>query len=307
MTRLPDPGPEGRRDPIAGDGPQSGRATADRAVLGALLLFTLLSIAGYATFGRHPELVASVPGAALPYGLALRVFPVGQVWLAFAVMVIYLTRHVGVRWLPAFVLVYALSLSSELLGTGYGVPFGAYHYSALLGPEWMGRVPILIPLSWFSMTVASFGLAQSAGRGGARAPWMRVGFTSLLLLCWDLSLDPAMSHATSFWIWGSTGPYFGMPWSNLAGWYVTGIALAATLAIAGADSWMERLSPRWFGAFYGINVLLAVAMDAAAGLWVAVIVTAAALAVIAAAMAVLGRRWTRRETSVGMSASATTA
>jgi uncharacterized membrane protein len=56
-------------------------------------------------------------------------------------------------------------------------------------------------------------------RGGGRA----CALASFVLLSWDLSLDPAMSYATRYWIWGSTGAYYGMPWLNLFGWYVTGI------------------------------------------------------------------------------------
>lgn len=264
---------------------------ADRAMLVALVGFTMLAVAGYATFGRHPALVASVPGAAPSYGLALRLFPIAHVWLAFGVLALYLTLHAGARWLPAFTLLYALSLASELLGTGYGVPFGAYHYSTLLGPEWLSRVPVLIPLSWFSMAVSSYAVARRgrASAAGSRT-WVRVLFASLLLLCWDLSLDPAMSHATTYWVWGSHGPYYGMPWSNLAGWYLTGIVLTTTLALLRADIWIERLSERWLMGFYGANLLLALGMNVAANLWLAVIVTVLALATTCASMAATGRR-----------------
>lgn len=268
---------------------------ADGAMLGVLVVFTLLAVAGYASFGRHPSLLASVPGAVVPYGIALKVFPLGHVWLAFGVIALYLTLHTGARWLPAFALLYALSLGSELLGTGYGVPFGAYQYSNLLGPQWLGRVPGLIPLSWFSMAVASYGISMHGKAGGRTRTWIRVGFASLLLLCWDLSLDPAMSHATTFWVWGSQGPYYGMPWSNLAGWYVTGIVLSTTLALIGADAWMKLVSPRWLVGFYGANVLLALGMDLAAELWLAVIVTVFALAATWAGMAALGQQHSSRE------------
>ncbi|MGI8508404.1 MAG: carotenoid biosynthesis protein [Gemmatimonadaceae bacterium] len=267
----------------------------DRAILGALVVFTLLAVAGYASFGRHPALVARVPGAVAPYGLAMRVFPLGHVWLAFGVIALYLTRHTDARWLPAFGLLYVLSLASELLGTGYGIPFGVYHYSALLGPEWMNRVPVLIPLSWFSVAVASYGIATLGRSAGQSRTRMRVGFASLLLLCWDLSLDPAMSHATMFWVWGAQGPYYGMPWSNLAGWYITGVVLATTLALVGADTWMLSLSPRWLRGFYGANLLLALGMDIAANLWLAVVVTAVALSVTLIALTRVDQRFTPGE------------
>ncbi|HKE57873.1 MAG TPA: carotenoid biosynthesis protein [Pyrinomonadaceae bacterium] len=43
-----------------------------------------------------------------------------------------------------------------------------------------------------------------------------------LLVAWDLLLDPAMNRVTSYWIWGEQGSYYGMPWTNLLGWAITG-------------------------------------------------------------------------------------
>ncbi|MDQ2891016.1 MAG: carotenoid biosynthesis protein [Gemmatimonadota bacterium] len=273
---------------MTGPGARSGLAA--RGLLAALAVFTVAALAGYASFGLHPSLLGRFPSAAGTYGLALRVFPLGQVWLAFIVMTLYLCVYSGARWIRAFVLLYALSLSSELLGTGYGIPFGAYHYSSMLGPEWMGRVPILIPLSWFSMTIAAYAMSASGAVRGHGGKVVRIALASLLLLCWDLSLDPAMSHATTYWVWGASGPYYGMPWSNLAGWYVTGLVLAGALSLVGADEWMNLLSRRWLAGFYAANVLLAAGMNIAAGLWVACAATAVALLATLGAISVADRR-----------------
>lgn len=253
----------------------------NNSLLVIFLAFTVIVVAGYASFGRHPQLVADVPGAARWYGVAMNLFPVLHVWLAFAVMAAYMTRKIGLAWAPAFVALYAVSLGSELLGTGYGIPFGAYSYTPLLGAEWLGRVPVVIPLSWFTMSVASYSVARRSIRGTLMSSRVAViAAASMLLLCWDLSLDPAMSHATLYWVWGAHGPYYGMPWSNLAGWYVTGVVLATLLMLLGGDRWIMRLSTRWVTAFYAINLLLPVGMNVASGLWVAVGVTAIAIIVI---------------------------
>ena len=48
-----------------------------------------------------------------------------------------------------------------------------------------------------------------------------------LLVVWDLVLDPAMAHETlsaRFWVWHETGPYYGMPLQNFAGWALTALA-----------------------------------------------------------------------------------
>jgi hypothetical protein len=69
---------------------------------------------------------------------------------------------------------------------------------------------------------------------------------SLILLAWDLALDPAMSYATRYWVWGETGPYYGMPWLNLFGWYVTGLALMGVLDVVPRGRWTARIDPAWW-------------------------------------------------------------
>lgn len=242
----------------------------------ALALFSTLAVAGYATFGLHPHLLAVFPGALAAYGFAFTLFPRGHILLAFAVLAVALHRVAGWRWLPSLGALYALSLASELLGTTVGIPFGPYHYTDGLGPKWLGHVPVLIPLSWFVMAVPSYTMARAAFASHART-LPRVLLAALILTTWDLSLDPAMSEATRYWVWGSRGPYYGMPLLNLVGWYVTGAVLMAALAALRADAWLAPLPVRWAAAFYGANLLLPLGLGAAAGLWGAVAVSAGAL------------------------------
>ena len=100
---------------------------------------------------------------------------------------------------------------------------------------------------------------------------------SLLLLAWDLTLDPAMSEATRYWVWGEPGPYYGMPLMNLVGWYVTGVALMVALEKLGAREWLRRVSAGWQAAFYGANVILPLGMSVVAGLWGAAVAMACVL------------------------------
>ncbi len=259
--------------------PTPARDTAARvraAALAVLLAVTGLMLAGFATFGLHPERLAEVPAAAPIYALAYRWLPGTHIWLSLGVLALALTTVARLRWVPAFLALYALSLTSELLGTTFGIPFGEYRYSPLLGAAWMERVPVVIPLSWFAMAVPAYGLARAA-LGTRRSRWLAVALGSVLLTAWDLCLDPAMSFVTRYWIWGDVGPYYGMPWLNLVGWYVTGVALMSTLALLRADEWIARLPARWLAGYYGANLLLPLGMTAAAALWPAVIATLGAL------------------------------
>ena len=255
----------------------------------ALYLFTAVSIAGFAVFGLNPERLAGLnPSAIEFYSISFRFFAVGQVALAGLVMILFLVRHTGLKWLTAFLTLYAISLASELLGTTFGIPFGAYSYSAVLKPMWLDRVPVGIPLSWFYMAVPSYAIAMSLLRGQTAV--RRIALASFILLAWDLALDPAMSSATKYWEWGEAGPYYGMPLLNLFGWYVTGVVLMGALAALKSDEWITRLPVPWLASFFGANLLLALGMCAAAGLWMAVILTVAALSVGLLAASILGSR-----------------
>ena len=131
--------------------------------------------------------------------------------------------YLGPRRTVIFFLVSSLlSLSSELIGTGTGWPFGNYEYTAFLGYKILDRVPFSIPLSWFSMGLVSYllGSLLAARLGGRRTLWS-LALGVWLLTAWDLVLDPAMADPSlrvQFWTWHETGPYFGMPIQNLVGW-----------------------------------------------------------------------------------------
>lgn len=249
--------------------------------------FTLVTIAGYATFGVNPSLLARFPQLAGFYAQAFRFFAVGHVWLAFGVLALFLALYAGVRWLLPFAAVYLISLTSELAGTRYGIPFGHYEYTALMEPMWFGRVPVVIPLSWFYMALPAYAIALAVIPGaGARRLLARLAVASAGLVLWDLSLDPAMSYATPYWVWETTGPYYGMPWVNLLGWFATGLLLMGAFAGLGADGWLREVPLPWLVSYYLANLALPLGMSAAAGLWGAV---AATLVAVGGAWALIRR------------------
>src|SRR5687768_17209247 len=256
------------------------------ALIGALFVVTALAAAGYAVFALHPERLAAVPSAAAVYGHALRLFPPGHVVAGVVVLGVILTRRAGTAWVPAAGALYLLSLLSELLGTTVGLPFGPYRYGDGLGIKWFDHVPVLVPASRFMMALPSFALATRWVT--THRVWRLVAATGLLV-SWDLALDPAMSLLMPYWVWESDGPYYGMPLLNLVGWYVTGFALMAALALLKVDRWLDRVpTPALFGV-YSANLALPVVMAAAAGLWPAA--TLAVVPIAYAATAARARTW----------------
>jgi putative membrane protein len=183
-------------------------------------LIVIASLLGYGIFTSRPDLLVQVDPQARFFAWAFHGFAVGNMLFGGLAVVADALLHNRISALVAFVAVYSVSLASELLGTGLGIPFGPYSYTSLLGPKWFNLVPLLIPLSWFTMSWACWVIARRRASG---LPAVLLG--TALLVAWDLLLDPAMSKVTSYWVWGEVGSYYGMPWSNLFGWGVTGLVL----------------------------------------------------------------------------------
>jgi len=221
-------------------------------VLAALVLFTLVATAGYWSFSLHPERLPGNDLALRFYGISFRFFAQIHILLSALALGVVLVGRTRVRWLPALLAVYGLAFVSEHVGTGYGVPFGGYAYTGLLGAKLGGRVPFLIPLSWFLMSVPAFVVARAAHR---ESRWKRVSLAALLLVAWDLALDPAMSFLTPYWVWEDSGPYYGMPWVNLLGWFLTGLAIMSALEALSGRTGLSELPVAWMGAYY-LAVLL---------------------------------------------------
>lgn len=220
------------------------------------------SLLGYGIFTARPDLLMQVDPQARFFTWAFSGFAIGNMLFGgLAVLADALLKN-RLAALSAFIAIYVVSLASELMGTGWGVPFGPYSYTGLLGPKWFGLVPLLIPLSWFTMSWACWTMARQA-RSGVAA----ILLATVLLVSWDLLLDPAMSKVTSYWVWGESGSYYGMPWMNLFGWGVTGLVLFIAL---------DRLAPQprstvsFAFAVYGINFALPLGFCILNHYWLAV-------------------------------------
>lgn len=240
----------------------------------ALVAFTVIALLGYGIFALRPQNLVGVPYAAEFFAISFRFFAQLHILLCFAALAIVLVSRTGLRWLPALAAVYALSFTSEHLGTGYGIPFGGYSYTTLLGIRVGPRVPALIPLSWFLMALPSWVIARAAFPGGRVA---RIALAALGLVLWDLALDPAMSSLTTYWRWEETGPYYGMPWMNLVGWYITGLALMGAIEFLARDGALDGLPVQWMMTYWGIVLLMPIGMLAAAGSWLGVVTTLVAV------------------------------
>ena len=235
----------------------------------------LFGIAGLLVMLPHPELWSWNPYLTEVFDFGIRYAGSMHIIFGAATMLLFGLLFVGPRKaLIFFIASTAISLSMELIGTSTGFPFGAYSYSSFLGFKILDHVPFSIPLSWFYMGFTSYILASVI----VPRLWQRHHtFLSLVLgayflTVWDLALDPAMASnylPLHFWMWHQTGPYFGMPISNLVGWSVTGLAFMGVSRLL----WRSNLDPKrlviWlpFG-MYAANIGFAVVLDLSASLWI---------------------------------------
>ena len=238
-----------------------------RALLVGHAAALVFGLAGMLIALPHPELWASSPLGQQAFAFGMQYAGPLHMVLGAAAMLAFGSATLGWRRTLLFLaLACGLSLTSELIGTGTGYPFGNYEYTSGLGYKVLGRVPFSIPLSWFYMGLASFLL------GGALTRWHPIWSVVLgayFLTVWDLVLDPAMAHpgfALNFWIWHQSGPYFGMPIQNFLGWTATG-ALFMGLGRWLWGATMPAIPEGFPIVVYSLNMAFAMVLSAAGGLW----------------------------------------
>ncbi|NJL85148.1 MAG: carotenoid biosynthesis protein [Leptolyngbyaceae cyanobacterium SM1_1_3] len=253
-------------------------------------------LAGLLWVMPHPEFLDSVPAGPLMFRWSMAGGGVVYIVLGAIAVGLYGYRLLGLRALLGFLIpALTISLSSELLGTSTGFPFGHYSYLNGLGYKIAGLVPFTIPLSWFYLGFCAYLLArcglscQQRLRDGLWLPtgvW-QIGSILLgagLLTSWDFVLDPAMSQtAMPFWFWHRPGAFFGMPYQNFAGWLGTGaLFMSVTAFLWRGYLPIQRLTRSQLAtplAVYLANFAFAMLMSLGSGITVPVLLGLAAGAI----------------------------
>lgn len=244
------------------------------------LVAMAFGLAGLLLVMPHPEFLELLPAGQTMFRWSMAGGGVVYILLGAIAVALHTYRTQGIWTLFTFLLPAVLiSLSSELMGTSIGFPFGHYSYLSGLGYKIAGLVPFTIPLSWFYLGLSSYLLARAGLSRIANLPsglnWLppvgAVGLGALLLTSWDFVLDPAMSQtAMPFWHWHQPGAFFGMPYQNFAGWLGTGIVYMSVAALL----WRKRppvIQPDHLNfslTVYLGNFAFAAVMSLAAGFWI---------------------------------------
>ena len=136
------------------------------------------------------------------------------------------------RSLAAISLTMIVAFFAEVLGVTYGMIFGRYYYTEVLGFQVL-RVPLLVALAWEPILYASFCLIEfliPSEKEVSGPIWERLvpyilmaTIGGIATTAWDLMLDP-FAVDRGWWVWidgGSYAPYLknGVPVSNFFGWF----------------------------------------------------------------------------------------
>lgn len=112
--------------------------------------------------------------------------------------------------------VYALLIETAAIITGF--PYGHFGYSDALGYRILGYAPWTVAFAWAPLMLGAFAVAAAV----AKDRLSRIALSVFLLTAFDLVLDPGAVFL-KFWQYENGGWYYGVPWTNFAGWLVSSL------------------------------------------------------------------------------------
>jgi len=129
----------------------------------------------------------------------------------------------------------------EIVGVLTGLPYGEFTYAIDLGPMLFGTVPVGLPVFFVPLVLNSYLLGLLLLGERAERTAVRLLTVITLVLAIDLVLDPG-AVAIGFWLYPDGGFYYGVPWTNYAGWVLSATVSVALLDLAFSRSAvLERL------------------------------------------------------------------
>ncbi|MGH7942357.1 MAG: carotenoid biosynthesis protein [Limisphaerales bacterium] len=223
---------------------------------------------------------------------------------AFIVLATAATLTALWRWLPLQNLALA-AVGIALIGGGFSalgartnLPFGPFAYGLASGALMFKTLPWAIPFLWVVIVLNSRGMARLMLR-----PWRKnksygfrvIGLTAVLVLVFDLALEPFAFRVKGLWLWlPTTLPWTwqGAPIINFVAWgLITALILLFVAPALIVKKPRSKRGPElhslclWLGA-----IVLCATGCAAHGFWAATIVDAV-IAIVAAMFAIRGAMW----------------
>ncbi len=170
--------------------------------------------------------------------------------------------------LPFFLLLllgFVVSFIIEYLGVNHGWIFGRYHYTDAACPlPNPGGVPLCYPLAWSGLIYAGFWtilLWNSPTGEHITLSWAVIFSTAAIVTVIDFILDPVAVDEDR-WIWHHPGKYYGIPWTNFAGWFLTVVIILTIFRLVKgpilAVNFPTRLSSIYPGLGFALLALVSI-------------------------------------------------
>ena len=143
-----------------------------------------------------------------------------------------------------------LSATLEIIGTNTGWLTGKFKYTDLACPlpSILG-VPLCYPLAWCGLvytgmwTAICFTADFNTGNFEIGIPVLLL--TPALVTLLDVILDPIAVHEGR-WSWEKPGRFYGVPFSNFRGWFVTTLIIILSFTYALRPELQMNDLSRWF-------------------------------------------------------------
>ncbi|HEX9091355.1 MAG TPA: carotenoid biosynthesis protein [Anaerolineales bacterium] len=208
-----------------------------KAPLRYLLGVTLISVALI--------ILNAALGMRIPFKVSFLVGYVGAL-LVFVIWHGVLTKG-WKRTLTLFGISYLLAFTAEALGVNFGLVFGHYYYTPMLGVSLFG-VPILAALAWEPIIYAAYCISDMlfplvANLTGISSNkvfpfWMAI-IGALATTAWDMMIDP-IAVSQGWWVWVDGGPYVpyvahGVPIQNFVGWLGVAFVIHLIFRLLGSN------------------------------------------------------------------------
>lgn len=172
-------------------------------------------------------------------------------------------RYGGAVLFRFAVIVFAIGWSFETLSVITGVPFGRYHYTEAMAP-FLGHVPVFVLpayalTGYAAWTIAGILTGALGARPTAAASRSVPIVAALVMVVWDLSMDPLRATVEARWIWTDGGPHAGIPLSNYLGWFLVTWLMFQCFALSLRRASAEALPPPPRTPLYWLSAVLAYA------------------------------------------------
>ena len=178
------------------------------------------------------------------------------------------------------------SLCVEYVGATYDVPFGAYDYTDQLGWRVASTVPATILFAWLFSTVGTWACAYLIAPHASRIT--RASIAGLCIVLFDLQIEPVATIVHQYWVWLDRGWYYGVPWINFVGWWITGTAFAYAFDVRFIQRLQTNVHPHALPLWHLFACMgLFLAMNAHAGHWLAASISLGGMC----AILLLRQRW----------------